>query len=261
MKSKNVLVYVVGAGPGDPGLLTVKGASVIKQADVILYDRLVNEALLEYASPNAELVAVGKQGGVGGTAQANINELIIQYAQAGNIVVRLKGGDVSFFANLLDELEALRQHNIQYEIVPGVTAASGCAAYSGIPLTARGYSDQVHILALHNIDKIDESDWRSIAGLKGTIVLYMSSLNIKSICHQLKLAGMENRKFVVVEQGTTAYQQKLFSSIHQVDEDFIDKDFKSPSLIIIGSVVELAEKFSWYDSSANGLLFKKLTEV
>ena len=155
----------------------------------------------------------------------------------------------------------MKQHNIHYEIVPGVTAASGCAAYSGIPLTARGFSDQVHILALHNTDKIDESEWRNIADLKGTIVLYMSVSNIKAICHQLKLAGMENRKLVVVEQGTTVYQQKFFSSIHQVDEDFIDEDFKSPSLIIIGSVVELAEKFSWYDSTENGLLFKKLTEV
>ncbi len=261
MSKTKGIVYLIGAGPGDPGLLTLKGAWLLAKADVVLYDRLVSEEILHHSPSNAELVLIGKQGNGVSTPQAHINQLLLKYASEGKVVVRLKGGDVSFFSNIFDELETLTTNNIPYQIVPGVTAASGCAAYAGIPLTARGFSDEVHFLALHNLEKTDSSEWSRIANLKGTIVLYMSSSNLIQITQQLKQNGIEDRKLVVIEQGTTPFQQQYFSTIYKAAEDFSNTKIISPALVIIGEVVSLSEKFNWHQSSGKGLFFKELSQV
>jgi uroporphyrin-III C-methyltransferase/precorrin-2 dehydrogenase/sirohydrochlorin ferrochelatase len=261
MSNTKGIVYLIGAGPGDPGLFTLKGASLLAKADVVLYDRLVSEEILQHAPPNAELILIGKQGNGVSTPQAHINQLLIQYANEGKVVARLKGGDVSFFSNIFDELETLTANHIPYQIVPGVTAASGCAAYAGIPLTARGFSDEVHVLALHNLEKIDSNEWSRIADLKGTIVLYMSSSNLIQITQQLKQNGIEERKLVIIEQGTTSFQQQYFSTVYKAVIDFAEIKITSPALVIIGEVVSLSEKFNWHQSSEKGLFFKELSQV
>lgn len=238
-------VYLIGAGPGDPELITLKGVAKLGLADVVLYDRLVNSAILQHAPNHAEYILVGKQGYGPSTLQSDINQLLVKFALLGKIVVRLKGGDVSFFSNILDELEVLTENNIAYEIIPGVTAASGCAAYTGIPLTARQLSDEVHILSIHNTCNYTTADWAYIAGLRGTIVLYMSASNLLEITNELIAQHVDDRKLILIEQGTLPNQKQYLSSLHQVKHDFADKKFASPALVIIGAVVELHEKFSW----------------
>ena len=167
---------MVGAGSGDPELLTVKGMRYLQQADVILTDRLVSPEILQaYATPSAKVIYVGKQCRKGAsTPQATINELMVLYARDGKLVVRLKGGDVSIFSNILDELETLVQHNIPYEIVPGITAALGAAAYAGMPLTARNHSTAVRFLTAYKSEVVSESYWRELAQTVDTLVFFMS---------------------------------------------------------------------------------------
>lgn len=252
-------VFLVGAGPGDPGLFTLKGAAVLATADVVLHDRLVSPEILKHAPATAEILLTGKQGFAKSTAQTDIDELLVNYALQGKTVVRLKGGDVSFFSNILNELEALAANKIEFEIIPGVTSASGCAAYAGIPLTARGYSDEVHFLSLYNVDE-DTTKPNRIAALQGTVVLYMSGAGLAVTTQQLKQLGMPDRKLVVVEQGTTPFQQQYFTSVHMAADDLAGKKINSPALVIIGEVVCMAEKFNWYKSSHNGHYFKELTK-
>ncbi len=170
-------VIIAGAGPGDPELLTLKTARFLQNADVVLTDRLVSEQIIEnFISPDAEIIHVGKQCRRGiSTPQETINELMVHHALLGKLVVRLKGGDVSIFSNILDELEALVAHNISYEIIPGVTAASGAAAFAGIPLTARGYATSVRFLTYYKSDIVTEDYWKELANTNDTLVFYMSS--------------------------------------------------------------------------------------
>lgn len=252
-------VYLVGAGPGDPGLFTLKGVAAMAQAHVVLHDRLVSPELLAHAPATAVVIEVGKKGHGISTPQQQINELLATYALQGKTVVRLKGGDVSFFSNILDELETLTTHAILYEIIPGVTAASGCAAYAGLPLTARGYSDEVHIYAIHNFEKFD---FDTLAKSNGTIVLYMSSANLANAATQLVALGMPDRKLVVIEQGTTPHQQTHFGTIHTAATQWQGRQFTSPALVIIGEVVGLADNYQWYKAYATtGQYFKEITNV
>ncbi len=251
-------VYLVGAGSGDPELLTLKAARVLAFADVVLHDRLVSDAILKLASPNAEIVKTAEQRSVHATSQNEINELILQYALQGKRVVRLKGGDVSFFSNVLDELEILTKNEIPYEIIPGVTAASGAAAYAGIPLTARGFSDEVHFLSFHNPAKFNEIDWTHYASLSGTLVLYMSSARVAEICAHLAQKGISDKPIAVIEQATTPFQKVITSTLFNAAAEFKERIFASPSLVIIGDVVKLAGKFEWFESGKNGLYFEEL---
>lgn len=255
-------VYFVGAGPGDPELLTLKGLRLIKEADVILHDRLVSEQILTHATPNAEVILTGKQKGATCTPQATINDLIVDFALQGKNVVRLKGGDVSFFSNILDELEAVTLHNIDFEIVPGVTAASGCAAYCGIPLTARGYSTAVRFIALHQSKIVEEDNWVELATTKDTLVFYMTFSNLSLLVGRLLLHGAENdMPIVVIEQATTPNQREYFSDLKNAVKDFGNIEFASPATIIVGRVVQLATQFKWYNATEKGIYFKELEPV
>jgi uroporphyrin-III C-methyltransferase / precorrin-2 dehydrogenase / sirohydrochlorin ferrochelatase len=263
MKSKGQTgkVYFIGAGPGDPELLTMKGLRLLQNSDVILHDRLVSAEILHFAKPDAEIILTGKQkGGAKCTPQSAINDLMVDFALQGKNVARLKGGDVSFFSNILDELEAVTAHHIPFEIVPGVTAASGCAAYAGIPITGRGYANAVRFLTLHQTEIFDSSDWKELANSNDTIIFYMSAANTLFVVKQLLEHGANSEiPIVVIEQGTTPNQREYFSDLKSAEEEFKEITFQSPATIIIGSVVKLAQKFKWFDSSANGVYFTELT--
>ncbi len=240
-------VILAGAGPGDPELLTIKAARHLALADVILTDRLVSPGiLLAHANPAAEIIYVGKQCGRGtSTKQSSINEMLAEYAGQGKYVVRLKGGDVSFFSNILDELETLVAHGIPYEIIPGVTAASGAAAYAGIPLTARNHATAVRFLTYYKSDVMSEAYWKDLATTDDTIVFYMSGEAVMNIVEKLKAYNIDpSKKLAMIAQATTPMQQVFTSNIYDLSEN-LQEHFISPSLIIIGKVVQLHESFAW----------------
>ena len=256
-------VILAGAGPGDPDLITVKAANYLQQADVVLTDRLVSKVILQrYVRPAAQIIEVGKQCRRGvSTPQETINELMVKYALEGKLVVRLKGGDVAFFSNVLDELEVLVANQISYEIVPGVTAASGASAYTGIPLTARNHATAVRFLTYYQSSVVSDDYWKELAATTDTLVFYMSSETLDGLVNHLianKIAT--DTKLAVIEQATTTYQQVYTCGIYEYAEKLKDRSFLSPSLIIVGKVVALQESFAWFSGSDLGeYYFKPLT--
>ncbi len=241
-------VIIAGAGPGDAELLTLKAYRYLQTADVVLTDRLVSEVIInQYVNPAAEVLFVGKQCGKGAsTPQGTINELLVHYAQQGKLVVRLKGGDVSIFSNVLDELKILIEHGISYELIPGITAAAGAAAHAGIPLTARGYATAVRFLTCYKSDVVSENYWHELARTDDTLVFYMSAEAASHVVSKLIEHGAgTDINIAVVEQATTPLQNVFTSSLHQFRELHGNKTFKSPSLLIIGKVVQLHEAFNW----------------
>jgi uroporphyrin-III C-methyltransferase len=257
-------VILAGAGCGDPELITVKAARYLSMAEVVLTDRLVNEAIIsKYVSPDAVIVYVGKQhNNPASVSQKQINELLIQYAMQGKLVVRLKGGDVAFFSNVLDELTVLKQYAIPYEIIPGITAASGASAYAGIPLTARGYATAVRLLTLYAPETIAESYWKELAEISDTLVLYMSSDTLPVIVKKLLQYHIDpDKRMAVMEQATTPSQQITIADLsdYLVQADQIS--FSSPTIVIIGKVVSLHQQFSWFSSDEqNSDSFKPLQQ-
>ena len=263
-------VILAGAGCGDPELITIKAARYLQQANVVLTDRLVSKEILDqYVSAAAEIIYVGKQCRRGfSTPQKSINELIVQFAQEGKLVVRLKGGDASIFSNILDELEVLVANNIQYEIIPGVSAAMGAAAYTGIPLTARGYSTAVRFLTFYKSSISEESpgnkkgdsviDWKDLATTNDTLVFYMSSETLDHVVANLVKKGIAADKLLaVVEQATTPLQNVHTTSLYEYEQTLKGKQFASPTLVIIGKVVALHERFAWIKNAAEaGEYFK-----
>ncbi|MCA6451042.1 MAG: uroporphyrinogen-III C-methyltransferase [Chitinophagaceae bacterium] len=256
-------VILAGAGPGDPDLVTVKTAHYLQQADVVLTDRLVSELILQrYVRPSATIIEVGKQCRRGvSTPQQTINELMVQYASAGKLVVRLKGGDVAFFSNVLDELDSLLANGIPYEIVPGITAASGASAYAGIPLTARNHATAVRFLTCYQSAVLSDDYWKELATTTDTLVFYMSSETLDMLVSNLIRYGMEaSMQLAVIEQATTSYQQVYTCGLYEYAEKFRSRSFLSPSLVIIGKVVALQRSFSWFQGSDLGeYYFKPLT--
>ena len=245
-------VVISGAGCGDPELITVKAARYLQQADVVLTDRLVSPEILEYyIKPGTELIYVGKECRKNNsTSQKNINELLVHYALCGHLVVRLKGGDVSVFANILDELTTLNQFEIPYEVIPGITAATGAAAYAGIPLTARGYATGVRFITAYKSDLIKPGYWHELANTDDTIVLYMSSETLDDVVYKLQENNIRGDKLLaVIEQATTPFQQVYTSSFSDYHTVLKGRQFISPSLVIIGKVVALHEQFSWMNKS------------
>jgi uroporphyrin-III C-methyltransferase len=245
-------VIIAGAGPGDPELLTVKTARYLQEADIVLTDRLVSKQILaNYVSPKAEIIHVGKQCRRGiSTPQQTINELMVEHALMGKLVVRLKGGDVSIFSNILDELETLVANNISYEIIPGVTAALGAAAFAGIPLTARGYATSVRFLTYYQSDVVTDEYWKELAKTDDTLVLYMSSETLLNVVEKLISNQIEEEKLLaIIEQATTPLQNVHITNIYDFQEKFEGNSFISPSLIIIGKVVSLHEKFKWLENN------------
>ncbi len=256
-------VVIAGAGPGDPELITVKVARYLQQADVVLSDRLVSEKILEtYVRKDAEIIHVGKQCRRGvSTPQQTINELIVKYSLQGKFVVRLKGGDVSIFSNIMDELETLVVNDISYEIVPGVTAALGAAATAGIPLTARGYSTAVRFLTYYKSDIVTDEYWKELANTDDTLVLYMSSETLDNVVEKLRANNIsENKLLAVIEQATTPFQKVHISNLYKYEENLKGQSFISPSLIIIGRVVSLHQQFAWLaNSKSTEYYFKPIT--
>ena len=245
-------VVIAGAGCGDPELITVKAARYLQQADVVLTDRLVSpEILKQYINPGTELIYVGKEcRKKNSTPQKSINELLIQHALSGQLVVRLKGGDVSVFANILDELTTLNQHEIPYEIIPGITAATGAAAYAGIPLTARGYATGVRFITAYKADVVKPGYWMELANTDDTIVLYMSSETLDDVVNNLLENNIQGDKLLaVIEQATTPYQQVYTSSFSDYNSSLKGYRFISPSLVIIGKVVALHKQFNWMNKT------------
>jgi uroporphyrin-III C-methyltransferase len=241
-------VYFIGAGPGDPDLLTVKATKILQTADVVITDRLVSEEILqEYVPFSAQVIAVGKQGGNNAsTSQQEINELLVEKAALHQHVVRLKGGDTSIFSNILDELLALNAAGIAYEIIPGITALSGAAAYTGIPLTAREYATGVRILTYFKSTAIAPDVWRELAEMKDTLVLYMSAASLPELVTMLLQHGADGATpFVVVEQATTPNQHVYSATLQQYKDQPPQENFISPSLVIMGKVAGLHRQFAW----------------
>ena len=241
-------VIIAGAGCGDPELITVKAARYLQMADVVLTDRLVSKEILNaYVRKDAEIIYVGKQCRRGlSTPQQTINEYIVEYAMQGKLVVRLKGGDVSIFSNILDELQTVKAHNITYEIIPGVTAALGAAAFAGIPLTGRGLSTAVRLLTSYKSDIVTDDYWKELANTTDTLVFYMSSETLDNVVENLVKYNIDPDKLLaIIEQATTPLQNVHISSLYDYDTNLKGRMFVSPSLVIIGKVVALHNKYAW----------------
>lgn len=254
-------VVLAGAGPGDPDLITIKLQKCLALAEVIIADRLVNPLLWErYAKPQVELILAGKQGyNEASLKQEEVTDLILKYALKGNRVLRLKGGDVAFFSNVLDELEKLAANNIPYQIIPGITAASGASAYLGMPLTARGFAQGVQFISFNPNAVYTENHWQSLGSTEDTLVLYMAAKNLELFLNQLLGNGADpNTPIAVIEQATTQFQQFHASSLGKAHADLLGKSFSSPSLVVVGKVVDLHNTFAWFEPKEKGSVFLSL---
>jgi uroporphyrin-III C-methyltransferase/precorrin-2 dehydrogenase/sirohydrochlorin ferrochelatase len=244
-------VALVGAGPGDPGLLTLRALRVLQNADVVLYDRLVSNDVLDLARRDAERIYVGKVAGTS-SSQADINALLVKLALEGKRVCRLKGGDSFIFGRGGEELEALAQHGIRYEVVPGITAATGCAAYAGIPLTHREHAQSLTFVTGHAKDDGDmQVDWEALARPNQTIVFYMGLKSLPTIIAQLLAHGAPGqRAAAVVEQGTCATQRVVTGTLTTLEQEVAAAGLDSPSLLIVGEVTRLHETLKWFGAEA-----------
>ncbi len=232
-------VYLVGAGPGDPDLLTVKAARLIASAKVVVVDRLVGEAILGLIPATARQVDVGKQTGVHVVPQDEINALLVRLAQGGEDVVRLKGGDPLIFGRGGEEAAALAEAGVAFEVIPGITAAAGCAASVGIPLTHRGVAESVRLVTGHRQgDGALDFDWASLADMRCTLVVYMGVANVGHMVAGLKSGGLPGTiPVAVVERGTTPSQRTLFTTLERLADDMAAWHPRPPALLIIGKVV------------------------
>lgn len=254
-------VTLAGAGPGDAELITLKLQRRLVDAEVIITDRLVNpEIISSHAAKDTLILFAGKQGyNDSSYSQEDVTALIIEHALQGKKVLRLKGGDVAFFSNVLDELNALIEKNIPFEIIPGITAASGASAYAGIPLTARAHSQGVQILTYNPNSYYNPETWKHLANSPDTLVFYMAAKNICDLAELLlRYSKKPFAKLAVIEQATTIHQQVHISTLIHCAKDFAGKSFSSPSLVIIGDVVKLHEQFNWFNSTEAGTVFQNL---
>lgn len=237
-KQRKGCVYLIGAGVGDVELLTVKAYRLLQQADIVLYDWLANREILATLPVKTQTVFVGKRAGTHSMPQADICQLMVHHALSGKRVVRLKGGDPSIFGRLNEETQALSKVNIPFAIVPGITAASGCAAYSGIQLTERNCSQSVRFITAHFKNEADQPNWQNLATSQDTLVFYMGLNRIEQITRQLLVHGMDkNLPIAIIDQGTTSAQQVCCSTIGCIAEQALWKTFTGPALIIVGEVV------------------------
>lgn len=240
-------VYLVGAGPGDPELLTLRALRLLQQAQVIVYDHLVSSAVLDFASPGAERIYAGKRRNEHTLRQEEINALLIDLASQGKQVVRLKGGDPFIFGRGGEELQALAAHGIAFEVVPGVTAASGVACYAGIPLTHRDYAQSCIFVTGHLKDGTADLDWPSLVRLRQTVVIYMGLGGLPEICRQMMAHGAApNLPIAVVQDGSIATQTVVTGMLADMPERVAQAGLKSPCLTIIGEVVKLHAALAWF---------------
>lgn len=240
-------VLLVGAGPGDPGLLTLHALRALNRADVILHDSLVSEAVLTLARRDAERIDVGKRCGGRHTQQEQIHQLLLEQAQAGRLVVRLKGGDPFVFGRGGEEMEFLRQHGIPCEIVPGVTAAVACAAYAGIPLTHRDHARTVHLLTGHGKESMDAMDWPALAQDHQTMAIYMGVARLEEFTQRLLEHGRRpDTPFAIIENGTLPQQRVISGVLHELPARAKEHAIHPPALLIIGEVAALAHDHAWF---------------
>ncbi len=247
---KKGTVYLVGAGPGDPGLITVKAVECLKQADVVIYDFLATPKLLKYAREGAEIIYVGKKGGEHTLPQDKINELIAAKAKEGNMVVRLKGGDPFIFGRGGEEAEVLVQQGIPFEIVPGVTSAIAAPAYAGIPLTHRRYNTSVAFITGHEDPTKDEStiDWSKLATAVGTLVFLMGIKNLPTITENLIANGRDPKTPVaLVRWGTTSQQVTVTGTLETIVAEVEAAKLKPPAIIVVGEVAKLRDTLNWFE--------------
>ena len=244
-------VYLIGAGPGDPGLLTLKGQACIANADVVIYDYLAAPALLAHAAPDAEMIYVGKKGGAHTLPQGGINQLIIDKSRQGLVVARLKGGDPYIFGRGGEEAEELVAAGIPFEVVPGVTSAVAGAAYAGIPLTHRDYTSTLAFVTGHE-DPTKESsniDWPSLAAGIGTLVFFMGVKNLPLITEKLQTHGMAaETPTALIRWGTTPRQETVTGTLATIVDAARLAGIKAPAIIVIGKVVALRERLQWFET-------------
>jgi uroporphyrin-III C-methyltransferase len=244
----NGRVVLAGAGPGDPDLISVKALRYLQTADVILTDRLVSPVLIAgNARPDATVIYVGKQCSKGiHTPQEDINKLMSDFALQGLLVLRLKGGDASLFSNVLDELQVLKEHRIPYEIVPGISAAFGAAAYTGIPLTARGYARGVRFLTLFELQSVTPVQWTDWAATEDTLVFYMSGLKLDQLIKQFTAHGVDPEKSIaIVQEATTPNQKTTILNFGQLNDGKLPEFEFVPTITLVGRVVNLHQHYRW----------------
>ncbi|MEZ8105936.1 uroporphyrinogen-III C-methyltransferase [Vibrio sp. 03-59-1] len=242
---KKGFVSLVGAGPGDPDLLTVKGARVIQQADVVVYDRLVSKEILALANENAEMIYVGKKLDFHFVPQDKINQVLVDKAQEGKHVARLKGGDSFIFGRGGEELETLAEQGVKFEVIPGITAAAGATSYAGIPLTHRDHAQSVQFITGHLQKDGQEIEWASLAQSNNTLVFYMGLKQSPTITENLLDHGLSpDISCAIIENGTRPEQRVFHGRLAELPE--LAKQAISPALIVVGSVTSLHEKLDWF---------------
>ena len=248
---KSGFVYLIGAGPGDPGLITVKGRDCLAQAQVVLYDYLANDELLRLAPKGAELIYAGKVGGEHNREQHQINELLVEKALAGHVVARLKGGDSFIFGRGGEECEALVAAGIPFEVIPGITAGVGATCYAGIPLTHRGITTSVAFVTGHESHgkASSEIDWEGLSLGSGTVVFYMGIRNLPQITENLLSHGRAPKTPVaLIRWGTRPEQEVLVGTLADIAEKARQASFQAPAITVVGEVVKLRETLRWFDN-------------
>ncbi|MBS3797158.1 siroheme synthase CysG [Pseudoalteromonas sp. BDTF-M6] len=256
-------VYVIGAGPGDPELLTLKALQLMQQADVVVYDYLVSDEIMELVRRDADLICVGKRAGDHSVPQERTNEILVELAQQGKKVCRIKGGDPFIYGRGGEEVQVLAEQGVSYQIVPGITAAAGCSAYAGIPLTHRDHAQSIQFVTGHCKKDGQELDWQSLAKPNQTLAIYMGVMKSPDIKAQLIDHGRcPTTPVAIVENGTRKEQRVVTGTLAQLDELVTLHNIQSPALLIVGEVASLHQQLAWFGSTAQtSSLAQPLTDV
>ena len=241
-------VYLVGAGPGDPDLLTFKALRLMQQADVVLFDRLVSQPILDLCRRDAQMINVGKARSDHLVPQEGINQLLVDYAKKGHRVLRLKGGDPFIFGRGGEEIQELTENGVPFQVVPGITAAAGCSSYAGIPLTHRDFAQSVRFVTGHLKNNTTDLPWSELAYTNQTIVFYMGLMGLPIICNKLIEHGMsKDTPIALVQKGTTPDQKVVIATLDTMVKTIENQEISAPTLIIVGDVVSLHSKLKWFD--------------
>jgi uroporphyrin-III C-methyltransferase/precorrin-2 dehydrogenase/sirohydrochlorin ferrochelatase len=250
-------VYLVGAGPGDPDLLTFKALRLMQQADVVLFDRLVSQPILDLCRRDAQMINVGKARSDHLVPQEGINQLLVDYAKKGHRVLRLKGGDPFIFGRGGEEIQELTENGVPFQVVPGITAAAGCSSYAGIPLTHRDFAQSVRFVTGHLKNNTTDLPWTELAYANQTIVFYMGLMGLPIICNKLIEHGMsKDTPIALVQKGTTPDQKVVIATLDTMVKTIENQKISAPTLIIVGDVVSLHDKLKWFDPNLSLIIIR-----